>query len=34
MDVEFNAACNWGRQLNVRFILKNRILTAFRVTCS
>jgi endo-alpha-1,4-polygalactosaminidase (GH114 family) len=33
MDVDFNAACTWGRQRNVSFILKNRILTAFRVTC-
>jgi len=33
MDVDFNAACNWGRQHNVSFILKNRILTVFRVTC-
>lgn len=33
MDVDFNAACNWGRQHNVSFIMKNRILTAFRVTC-
>jgi len=33
MDVDFSAACNWGRQHNVSFILKNRILTAFRVTC-
>jgi endo-alpha-1,4-polygalactosaminidase (GH114 family) len=33
MDVDFDAACAWGRQHNVNFILKNRILTAFRVTC-
>ena len=33
MNVDFNAACNWGRQHNVSFIMKNRILTAFRVTC-
>ena len=33
MDVDFSAACDWGRQHNVNFILKNRILTAFRVTC-
>ncbi len=33
MDVDFNAACAWGRQHNVNFILKNRILTAFRITC-
>jgi hypothetical protein len=33
MDVDFSAACNWGRLHNVSFILKNRILTAFRITC-
>lgn len=33
MQVDFHAACTWGREHNVRFILKNRILTAFRVTC-
>jgi endo-alpha-1,4-polygalactosaminidase (GH114 family) len=33
MDVDFNAACAWGRQHKVNFILKNRILTAFRITC-
>jgi len=33
MDVDFSAACNWGRQHNVSFILKNRILTAFSFTC-
>jgi hypothetical protein len=33
MDVDFNAACTWGREHNVSFILKNRILTAFRVAC-
>jgi endo-alpha-1,4-polygalactosaminidase (GH114 family) len=33
MDVDFEAACVWGRQHNVSFILKNRILTAFRATC-
>jgi hypothetical protein len=33
MDVDFSAACEWGRQHHVAFILKNRILTAFRVTC-
>ena len=32
-DVDFNAACAWGRVHKVNFILKNRILTAFRVTC-
>lgn len=33
MDVDFKAACAWGREHNINFILKNRILTAFRVTC-
>jgi len=33
MNVDFSAACEWGREHNVNFILKNRILTAFRVTC-
>lgn len=33
MDVDFNAACVWGHQHNVNFIMKNRILTAFRITC-
>lgn len=33
MDVDFDAACAWGHQHNVSFILKNRILTAFRVNC-
>jgi hypothetical protein len=31
--VDFNAACAWGRAHQFSFILKNRILTAFRVTC-
>jgi len=31
--VDFSAACAWGRQHNINFILKNRILTAFRITC-
>jgi hypothetical protein len=31
--VDFQAACAWGRQHNISFILKNRILTAYRVTC-
>jgi endo-alpha-1,4-polygalactosaminidase (GH114 family) len=31
--VDFKAACEWGREHNVSFILKNRILTAFRLTC-
>ena len=33
MDVDFRAACAWGREHHVSFILKNRILTAFRETC-
>jgi len=33
MDVNFEAACQWGRSHNIQFILKNRILTAFRQTC-
>ena len=33
MDVDFDAACAWGRQHNISFILKNRILTAFRIAC-
>jgi len=33
MDVDFQAACAWGKQNNVSFILKNRILTAYRLTC-
>jgi hypothetical protein len=33
MDVDFQAACSWGKQNNVSFILKNRILTAYRRTC-
>jgi hypothetical protein len=33
MDVDFHAACAWGKQNNVSFILKNRILTAYRLTC-
>ncbi len=31
--VDFNAACAWGRLHNINFIQKNRILTAFRITC-
>jgi len=31
--VDFEAACSWGRQHNISFILKNRILTAYRVVC-
>jgi hypothetical protein len=34
MDVDFEAACAWGLQHHVSFIMKNRILTAFRVTCA
>lgn len=33
MPVDFDAACAWGRQHNVSFILKNRILTAWKGTC-
>ena len=33
MDVDFPAACLWGKENNVSFIQKNRILTAFRITC-
>jgi hypothetical protein len=33
MDVDFAAACAWGRAHNISFILKNRILTAWRQTC-
>ena len=31
--VDFKAACAWGRAHQVSFIQKNRILTAFRITC-
>jgi hypothetical protein len=31
--VDFPAACAWGKTNQIRFILKNRILTAFRITC-
>ena len=31
--VDFPAACAWGRAHTICFILKNRILTAFRDTC-
>jgi hypothetical protein len=31
--VDFPAACAWGREHHFSFIQKNRILTAFRVTC-
>lgn len=31
--VDFSAACIWGKRNQVQFILKNRILTAFRKTC-
>ncbi len=33
MEVDFKAACAWGVQHNINFIQKNRILTAFRITC-
>jgi hypothetical protein len=33
MDVDFPAACAWGRQHNFSFILKDRNLTSFRDTC-
>jgi len=32
--VDFQAACAWGGAHNIGFIQKNRILTAFRNTCS
>jgi len=32
--VDFQAACAWGQAHNINFIQKNRILTAFRGTCS
>ena len=32
--VDFQAACAWGRAHSISFIQKNRILTAFRNTCS
>jgi endo-alpha-1,4-polygalactosaminidase (GH114 family) len=34
MPVDFNAACTWGKDHNISFIQKNRILTAFRITCN
>lgn len=34
MDVDFPGACAYGKAHNIDFILKNRILTAFRVKCS
>jgi endo-alpha-1,4-polygalactosaminidase (GH114 family) len=33
MNVDFAAACAWGREHTVSFIRKDRILTAFRVSC-
>ena len=33
MPVDFAAACEWGQAHNVSFILKPRILTAWRQTC-
>ncbi len=32
--VDFQAACTYGKMHKIDFILKNRILTAFRVKCS
>jgi hypothetical protein len=32
MEVDFEAACVWGREHNVSFILKNRNLDAWRQT--
>jgi hypothetical protein len=31
--MDFPAACTWGKTNQIRFILKNRILTAFQITC-
>ncbi len=31
--VDFSAACAWGKLHKISFIQKNRILTAYRVTC-
>jgi hypothetical protein len=33
MDVDFRAACAWGQNHGIQFILKNRILTAYRGIC-
>jgi hypothetical protein len=33
MEGDFAAACEWGRQQNFSFILKDRDLTASRITC-
>lgn len=33
MDVNFRAACSWGKEHEIQFILMNRILTAYRGTC-
>ncbi len=33
MDVDFDAACAWGRRNNFSFILKNRNLDKWRQTC-
>lgn len=33
-DVDFNAACAWGKEHAVSFILKDRDLTKSRTTCS
>ena len=32
--MDFNAACAWGLAHNVNFIQKNRVLTAFRISCA
>jgi endo-alpha-1,4-polygalactosaminidase (GH114 family) len=34
MNLDFDSACAWGREHNVSFILKHRILTAYRIACS
>ena len=33
MNPDFESACAWGREHDVGFILKNRILTAYRMAC-
>jgi hypothetical protein len=33
MDVDFSAACDWGRLHNINFILKRRSLGAYRQIC-
>ena len=32
-EVDFQAACAWGRAHKISFIQKNRILTAFQINC-